>query len=225
MKTRIIHTKFWKDDFVASLTPEEKLVFNFYITNEEVNILHLYEVSEREVMFYTGVCEETLKKAKDKLEKAGKVFFKNSYVFLKNADRYEDYNTTQYLKAKENLLRQISPEVVEWYRRLLGDYSESSQRVDISNKTKVISNKKEIGVVKREEIIEEVVKEIAEHYQVPESFVYGCKEEMENWFAAKGKTYKDKKAGLRNWVLRAKKDVLLKQKGGKNDRYGYTKVS
>ena len=58
------------------------------------------------------------------------------------------------------------------------------------------------------ELKEEDMQEIAGKYRVPISMVKLAKEEMDNWLSAKGKTYKDYKAGLRNWVLRDAKKTI-----------------
>ena len=55
------------------------------------------------------------------------------------------------------------------------------------------------------DIKEKDLKEIAEDYNVPINFVKSELETMTNWLSAKGKTYKNYKSALRNWV---KKDAI-----------------
>lgn len=166
MKTRILHTKFWKDGFVASLAPEEKLVFNYYLTSEKVNILHLYECPDREVLFDTGVTQKTLERVKEKLQAAGKVYFFKDFIYIKNADRYENYTGDTYKKAKSEILKQCGDEITAWYNQLIegtyqllnnqsesdeevvDDQSTTSPRLDIIHNTKIISNKPKEGDVK-----------------------------------------------------------------------------
>jgi hypothetical protein len=144
MKTRIIHTKFWKDDFVSSLTPEEKLIFNFYITNEGVNILHLYELPDREIIFYTGVSEATLKTAKEKLQKAGKLFFNDNFVFLKNADRYENFSGEKNDKAKVVILKEVPIKIKDWYNKIKNTPIDTPPIGSINQKSEIITHKSEI---------------------------------------------------------------------------------
>ena len=56
--------------------------------------------------------------------------------------------------------------------------------------------------------------EISEKYHIPLSFVRLCLERMTNWLEAKGKTYKNYKRGLMNWVLSEAQKKMEKQKGG-----------
>ena len=71
------------------------------------------------------------------------------------------------------------------------------QRQD-SNKKKSIKEKRFSTL---EEITPEVVEEVANQYRVPVSFVEIQLDKMRNWLEAKGKRYKNYKAGLRNWVV------------------------
>lgn len=115
MNTRIIHTKIWKDDFFSSLNPTEKLLFIYYLTNERVNIIHCYEVTERELYFDTGLDKSTIAKAKEKFSESNKLQFYKNYVFLTNATRYESYKGPQNEKAKSNMVRKMPSDVIDWY--------------------------------------------------------------------------------------------------------------
>lgn len=58
---------------------------------------------------------------------------------------------------------------------------------------------------------------VATDYNVPIAFVRSVYDDMCNYCASKGKTYKDYLATLRNWV---KRDAIkLAQEGGKRDKY------
>jgi hypothetical protein len=58
------------------------------------------------------------------------------------------------------------------------------------------------------QITEQDLQDISSKYKIPLNIVELAKEEMFNWLSAKGKTYKDYKAGLRNWVLRDAKKLM-----------------
>lgn len=55
---------------------------------------------------------------------------------------------------------------------------------------------------KKEEITEEVFREIAGSYKVPVSLVADCWDTAKNWLEAKGRVQKNYKAFLSNWVKR-----------------------
>ena len=90
-----------------------------------------------------------------------------------------------------------------------GETSKSSKRVanqavnvNVNGNVTVINNKKEID---KEKIKDSDFQEIADKYNVPLSFVISKWDDLQNWCDAKGKSYKNYKAALRNWV---KTDVI-----------------
>src|SRR5579872_3566799 len=182
MKTRIVHTKIWQDDFVESLTVTQKLLFLYYLTNESVNLLHLYECSDRRVAFETGVAIADIQKAKEVFMHSGKIYFFKSYVYLKNADKYEDYTSDVHKKAKSTLLNTYSQETIEWYEGIktgvytsptpVIDQSDTGPRPDINNKTEIINHKPK----ERKEVKEEKKEEKTDRstLSAEEQIVYDC---------------------------------------------------
>lgn len=164
MKTRILHTKFFKDPYVGRLTVFTKLYYLYLLLNEKVNIIHCYELTEREVLFDTGIPVEEIIKSKAELQDSGKVLFYKDYIFLVNARKYETYSGELNEKAKEKLISEMSCDVQEWYRgidrgieefndpfKFINQQSEGGihrgiytpQIGTISNNTEIINNKGE----------------------------------------------------------------------------------
>ena len=212
MKTRILHTKIYSDNFFITLSPLEKFLFIYYITNESVNIIHCYECPNRKVQFDTGINTPIIEAFQRKMESAGKMFFKDGYVLLKNADKYEKYNGELNDKAKLSLINELSIGIREWYEGgMKGVYIPT-----INHNTEIINQKE--GVVKGKQVSEELItdtefQQIADDYHVPISFVLSKYEDMTNWCKSKGKRYRDYKAALRNWVKKDAVDIAQKSRG------------
>ena len=119
MISRLIYSKIWTDDFFAELTPIEKLLFFYFLTNEKINILHLYEVPQREIAFDTGLTAEEIENTKNKFQAKGKLYFYKNYVYIANASRYQEYTGDKNEKAKLNLTRQLPKDVLDWYYNIL----------------------------------------------------------------------------------------------------------
>jgi len=66
------------------------------------------------------------------------------------------------------------------------------------------------------DIAEQDLVEIAEKYNVPVGFVSLQLEKMTNWLGAKGKTYKNYRRGLMNWVLSGAEDYARDNKRNSN---------
>ncbi len=58
-KQRIVNTKFWDDSYITRLTPTEKLLFLYLITNPLTNISGVYELPLKRVAFDTGFSSAT----------------------------------------------------------------------------------------------------------------------------------------------------------------------
>ena len=72
-KLRSINTAIWSDTWFEDLTPNEKLLFIYLITNEKTNMLGVYEASVKKISFETGINKETVSKALKGFETIGKV--------------------------------------------------------------------------------------------------------------------------------------------------------
>lgn len=214
MKTRIIHTKIWEDDYFSDLKPLEKLVFLYYLTNDRINIIHCYEIKDERIALDTGVSIDIIKKCKEKFSIDGKFRYYKNYVVLVNSDKYESYRGEKNDLAKETLLKEMSSNALDWYYnktdRGMHRGIHTQQIPPINHNTEIINNKLKVKGVVRGEITEEDLQEISDKYKVPLHLVKLAREEMDNWLSAKGKHYKDYKAGLRNWVLRDAKKIMEK---------------
>lgn len=141
MQSRILHTRIWKDEYFASLSNSEKLLFIYFLTNERVNILHCYELSTREIVFDTGLSDETIRKAKAKFEQDKKISFMDNFVLLIKAGRYQNYTGELNEIAKNKLFGKLPPNIIKWYNDTV------YIPLEIRNKKPIIRNKNEEGDV------------------------------------------------------------------------------
>ena len=209
MKTRIIHTKIWKDNWFQSLSRSSSLIFIYLLTCESNNICGTFELPDRNIMFDVKVNAQELEQAKKDL--SGKILFYESWIHIRNTERYNNYITNEKLqvayKKEMALIPSKVKESIKEYDTSIDTsmYTSTIPLIIINHKSKTINNKSKI-------INEEDLQEISDKYKVPISLVKLAKEEMDNWLQAKGKKYTDYKAGLRNWVLRdAKRQIEGRQ--------------
>lgn len=59
---RQVYLSFWQDEFVLSLTPEEKYFYLYLITNSKTTLCGIYELPRKVVEFETGYNRETVDK-------------------------------------------------------------------------------------------------------------------------------------------------------------------
>lgn len=98
-KLRSLSTAFWSDPFIEDLSPQEKLLFIYLITNEKTNMLGIYEASIKKISFETDIKKETVQKALKAFERLGKVKYINNYVVLVNFLKHQNFNTNMKKSA------------------------------------------------------------------------------------------------------------------------------
>jgi hypothetical protein len=117
----------------------------YLITNPHITILHTYELSDRIIKFETGIDDATLQLAKKKFQNDRKFLFKDTYVHIINADRYQKYIGEKNDVAKESL-RRLIPKSVSSYFKGLSDtpiYTPiDTQSIGSRNKKPEIRNQK-----------------------------------------------------------------------------------
>ena len=140
MKTRIIHTKYWKDPFVRSLTIIQSHLYLYLLTNEHVNIIHCYECPDDLISFETKIDMRDIVETKNLLERNKKVSFFDSYVFLNNSHKYEKFVGEKNETAKNKLIEEMSDKVRKWYE---SKYTPIDTPIHRDYKTETINNKSE----------------------------------------------------------------------------------
>lgn len=88
MKTRIIHTKVWRDEWFVSLSSEAKLLWLYLLTNDKINISGIYELTDREILFDTSI---NISDTSIKDELKPKVIFAKGWVRIVNVEKYNKY--------------------------------------------------------------------------------------------------------------------------------------
>ena len=101
-KLRSVSTGFWSDPFIENLTPNQKLLFLYLITNEKTNMLGIYESSTKKISFETGIKEETVVNDLKHFERLAKVKYVNNYVILINFMKHQNFNTNMMKSAIDN---------------------------------------------------------------------------------------------------------------------------
>lgn len=150
MKTRIIHTRMWEDEFFVKLSRNAKLLFIYLLTNQRINLIGCYEVSDRILMFDTGLTDEELKSAKKELDP--KVQFLNEWVYIPKAIHLGGYLGPKIKTATLKEYETLPQYVIDTYKLdTLSIPYPYSIHTPINHKSEIINNKSEIINQKSEE--------------------------------------------------------------------------
>lgn len=98
-KLRSVSTAFWSDPFIEELSPNEKLLFLYLITNEKTNMLGIYESSIKKIAFETGMNQNSITDALKKFESKNKVKYIDNFVILVNFMKHQNFNTNMMKSA------------------------------------------------------------------------------------------------------------------------------
>ncbi len=109
MKSRYINTSFWSDPFIIDLTPDEKLLFLYFLTNERTNISGIYELSLRIASFETGISEDRIGEILLKFE--NKILHFNNFIIIKNFYKHQQRNP-KITSGIAYYLKELPPKVV-----------------------------------------------------------------------------------------------------------------
>lgn len=139
MKTRVIHTRYWTDSYVVSLTPNERLLYLYYLTNEHISISGVYRLAKPFLELSTGLDSKEIEAINAKLEKDDKVLFYEDWICVKNAKKYQNYTgiLNELAELKELVL---VPEVA--LKKFRYPLDTPTIVLEIRNKKKEIKNLK-----------------------------------------------------------------------------------
>lgn len=103
---RSINTKIWDDIWFAELSYDQKLLWLYLLTNSFTNMLGVYEISERKIVFDTGLPLEMIRKGLEAFEKVKKAKYYSGYIILYNWIKNQSYNKNMIISAY-NILNEL----------------------------------------------------------------------------------------------------------------------
>jgi len=229
MKTRIIYTKFWYDNYISTLNPKEKLLFLYLITNEKINICGIYELPDKYILLDTGLTQKELDSCKQKFMEDGKFAFIDGWIKIMNFNNYNTFTGEKNEKAKEKELSIIPEKVLNFEYPMDRGIDRVSANLDTlinHNHNQYINHNHIEGIVKggeekKEEKIKyaDFVSMTKEEYQkligkYGEENTKRFIEKLNIWKGANGKTKVKGSDYLKilNWVVEA----VLNKKGTNN---------
>lgn len=229
MKVRSFHTKIWNDEFFAELTPTEKLLFIYYIFNPRVNIIYCYECPDRTTKFETGLSQDLIANGKAKFSEAGKLYFYQSYVFIANGNRYQTFKGEKNDKAKDTLLGEFSESSKGWFESVSDrgidtpiDTPIDTQwippeiKTQTKTKTKIKQKRTTLKLHQKVEYLTNIPEEdliaLKAKFDVSLKSLVRKGEELSDYCASHGKTYKDYKAFMRAAISRdfKRREVIVR---------------
>jgi len=148
-KLRSVSTAVWSDVWFEDLTPAQKLIWLYLITNEKTNMLGIYEASTKKIAFETGVNRSDVEKALKQFEKDGRVKYESYHVILTKFLKHQNFNTNMKKSA------------IDVYNNLPKELKQSELTLDKTNPLEAFETlSKHLGMVRKVEVEYEVEYEV-----------------------------------------------------------------
>lgn len=209
MLTRILFTKFWTDPYIQSLSHVETVLFAYFLTNQHINIINCYEVSDATIRFEAKVNQKDLDHFKAKMMRDHKFYFVDGYVISVNLPKYEAYKGSKNDVAKSVMLNRV-PLAIREIRNLVLEgktytpiYTPIDTPMHTPYKSEIINHKSKL-------LSQEEIEQVALAKHVSSRVALSHYALLQDYCLSKGKTYKDYAAALRNFIQRSIDDGKVK---------------
>jgi hypothetical protein len=97
---RSIKTRIWSDPWIEKLSPDQKLVWIYLLTNRDTNMLGIYEITPGRISYETGIALVKIEKILEDFERVRKAFYWFGMVILPNWIKNQAMNTNMLKCAR-----------------------------------------------------------------------------------------------------------------------------
>lgn len=106
---RKIHTVFWSDPFVQSLSPERKYFFLYLLTNEKTRQCGIYEIAKHQMAYDTGYNIDTVSILLKYFIETKKIAYSSqtNEIAIKNWKKYNDNASPKVQKLVNDELKKV----------------------------------------------------------------------------------------------------------------------
>lgn len=213
MKTRIVKPKLWTDPSFVEFKPTTKLLFMYLVTNDQLGLSPYLQITDRQMMFDTGLNSAQLEESKKEIQGSGLILFAENWTFHNHDLAYVDYEgRDRVVESKQLEIGAVPQHVKEVLNGLITGY-----KPVLNHKPKTINPKSK--TLNQKQAFENLTKEmVLKKFGGLEGVASGIDIVLEyskavDWLSATGKTYKNYDSFFRNWLRRAS-DSNGKKKGG-----------
>lgn len=211
----MIRDSFWTDSYIEKLTPDEKLVFLYLLTNPLANIAGIYEVRAKRIGFEVGYDIEVIENILNRFVRDKKLLRFNDWVCLPNHIKNQSLNPSVIDGCRRifnELPVEVGQAVTGWVQAgllnltllnlTLLNVTENSEPVEVPKKT--VKEKPEPSLSFLENLPTETITAFSDKYHIAPKGIQSKATDLSLYCRQKGKTYKDYKAFLENALRKDK---------------------
>jgi len=94
---RTIHTHIWEDEWFIEQSSDGKILFMYLFTNYRASVAGIYLLPFRCIPFETGLSRKAVEKLLGEFAKAGKVYYEDGVIWVRNMRHYQDTGSSRLL--------------------------------------------------------------------------------------------------------------------------------
>ncbi len=218
MKDRIVYPQLWLDEKFAGCSIPTKLLFMYLITNLQLGLSKYLHITDRQILFDTGLTPAQLTAGKKELIELKWIFFTENWVYHNHKCAYTDYSGQErVMNAKEREVASVPTKIREYFNKLTRDIEEVANPLQtsqdrVTNPAETKNQELETkGVVKGGKVDigeflqsppDEILEKFSKKFKATRDQVKKKAEDMYWWWrglsVARRKGYSDPEAILRN---------------------------
>ena len=142
-KLRSVDTVFWTDPYIQDCTPDEKLIFLYFLTNPLTNLAGVYEISKKQIAFDTDLPTDEVGKAIEKFISDRKALYVDGFIILPNHSKHQKLNESMRINI-ERVIKSLPDSVRSAVREIETGRTQAADRVDAPRKEVKEKVKKEV---------------------------------------------------------------------------------
>ncbi len=233
----MIKDSFWTDPYIEKLSPDEKLVFLYLLTNPLCNVAGVYEARSKRIGFETGYDVEVIENILSRFERDKKILRYNDWIVLVNHIKNQSLNPSIIQGCQrifDTLPLDIGQRVAGWVQAGLlnltllnltlpnsiepsggqptGNQAVTTPQPEPENKILL----KKYGEFKNVSLSDDDYSKLIE--QLNENAVTQLITELDQYIASSGKKYKSHYATIQAWARRRINDHATKAAAAKKTR-------
>jgi hypothetical protein len=207
-KKRYVNTTFWRDDYISSLDPSEKLLFLYLLTCPDTTIAGVYQIPIKIIAADTGFDKDMIVKILERLERDGKVLYRDGWIAIKNFLKHQSENPSVRAGVERELVS-VPQDMIDFVtacRQPVDSLSDS----DIVKYSKVKLSKGESKV--KQAVFNPPTPDEVQAYLDSQKAKFFDGEQFCDFYTARGwligkNKMKDWRAAVRTWIRRDKEKL------------------
>jgi hypothetical protein len=208
VKSRVLYPEeMWRNDQFQELDVQSRYLAMYLINNPHIGLTPAYRISDREIIFETGLTAAQLKASRLKVQAVG-IYFLEGYCCLRNSFGYFDYCGGKTEAAKKREFDSL-PESVKTYlaEGIIGQsLPNGSPTVEhINQKEEIINDKSDTKEARKkfakpEDVDDAECLKIAEEYRIRPGIVRSKRDDMILYCESRKTKYTNHRLVLMGWL-------------------------